>query len=172
MDFQNKPRFEETALRERCSADCSSCPSFPTPFRRIGDSSYCHFTRLSFAAHEGVTFPGDDMTRLLFVICGTLELDHQSDPVRLVTSNQCVCLTRGESYVATAQDPTTDIVVLSMIHRIEFCERDIFDEIPPPLHSDQCPARVGARIGYASGNRTADRRSFRDTPPLRVRTVS
>lgn len=139
MDFQNKPRFEETALRERCAADCSSCPSFPTPFRRIGDSSYCHFTRLSFVEGESITFPGDDMTRLLFVISGTLGLEHQSDSVRLVTSNQCVCLTRGESYLATAQAPTTDIVVLSMIHRIEFCERDIFDKIPPPTAKTAVP---------------------------------
>ena len=34
---------------------------------------------------------------------------------------QCVCLARGERYEATAHDET-HVVVLSLIHRIEFCE--------------------------------------------------
>lgn len=151
MDFQTKPQFEETALRESCTADCSSCPSFPTPFRRIGDSAYCHFKRLSFAAGEGVSFPGDDVIRLLFVMSGSLGLEHQTDSVRMVTSKQCVCLTRGESYVATAQDRSTEIVVLSMIHRIEFCERDIFDKIPPPSVRTGVPREVAPVLAMHPG---------------------
>lgn len=131
MDYQPQPQFEESALKESCSADCSSCPAFPAPFRRIGDSTYCRFSQLTFAAGEGVTFPADRMVRILFVMSGSLRLEHGNDTVRLVTSKQCVCLARSERFVVTAQDDETHVVVLSLIHRIEFCEQDIFDKVMP-----------------------------------------
>lgn len=39
----------------------------------------------------------------------------------------CLPGARNEQFVATAQDVETRIVVLSLIHRIEFCEQDFFD---------------------------------------------
>lgn len=129
MDSQNKPQFVESALTESCQADCSSCPTFPAPFRRIGDSTYCHFAQLSFDAGNGVTFPADRMVRILFILSGSLKLE-QGRVVKLITSKQCACLARGERFVATAQDATR-VVVLSLIHRIEFCEQDIFDKAMP-----------------------------------------
>lgn len=131
MDYQPQPQFEESALKESCSADCSSCPTFSAPFRRIGDSTYCRFSQLTFAAGEGVAFPADRMVRILFVMSGSLRLEHGNDTVRLVTSKQCVCLARSERFVVTAQDDETHVVVLSLIHRIEFCEQDIFDKVMP-----------------------------------------
>ena len=131
MDYQPKPQFVESALKENCPADCSRCPTFPAPFRRIGDSSYCRFTSASYAAGEGITFPGDRMVHILFVMSGSLKLEHASDAVRLVTSKQCVCLARGERYVVTAQDDDTHVVTLSLIHRIEFCEQDLFNKAMP-----------------------------------------
>lgn len=131
MDFQPKPQYVETALKENCPADCSSCPTFPAPFRRIGDSTYCRFAQMTFAAGNGVTFPGDRMVRIIFVMSGSLKIERPSDSVRLITSKQCACLARGEQFVATAQDDDTRLVVLSLIHRIEFCEQDIFDKAMP-----------------------------------------
>lgn len=129
MDLQPKPQFVESALKESCPADCSSCPTFPAPFRRIGDSTYCRFAQTSFLAGEGVVFPADRMVRILFVLSGSLKLEHRQT-VKLVTSKQCACLARGERYEATAQDDAR-VVVLSLIHRIEFCEQDIFDRQMP-----------------------------------------
>ena len=71
------------------------------------------------------------MVRILFILSGSLKLEHGTDTVRLVTSKQCVCLTRNERFLATAQDDDTHVVVLSLIHRIEFCEQDIFDKVMP-----------------------------------------
>lgn len=130
MDYQPKPQFVESALKESCPADCSSCPTFPAPFRRIGDSTYCRFAHLVFDAGQGMTFPGDRMVRILFVLSGALLLEHDGDAGRLVTSKQCACLARGERFVATARDDAR-VVVLSLIHRIEFCEQDIFDRVMP-----------------------------------------
>ena len=78
-----------------------------------------------------MTFPADRMVRILFVMSGSLRLEHGNDTVRLVTSKQCVCLARSERFVVTAQDDETHVVVLSLIHRIEFCEQDIFDKVMP-----------------------------------------
>lgn len=128
MDFQPKPQFVEPALKECCSADCSSCPTFPTPFRRIGDTSYCRFSQLSFAAGEGVTFPADRTVRILFVLSGAVRIEHDADTARLATSKQCVCLARNESFIATAQDADTRVVVLSLILRVEFCGQDLLDK--------------------------------------------
>ena len=129
MDYQPQPQFVESSLKESCTADCSSCPTFPAPFRRIGDSTYCRFSELTFAAGEGASFPADRMVRILFVMSGSLMMEH-GDTVRLVTSKQYVCLARGERFVTTAQDDA-HVVVLSLIHRIEFCEQDIFDKVMP-----------------------------------------
>ena len=85
MDYQIKQQFVEAGLKENCPADCSSCPTFPAPFRRIGDSNYCRFAQISFSAGEGVTFPADRMVRILFVMSGSLMMEH-GDTVRLVTS--------------------------------------------------------------------------------------
>lgn len=72
------------------------------------------------------------MVRILFVMSGSL-MEH-GDTVRLVTSKQYVCLARGERFV-TAQD---DAHVVLLIHRIEFCEQDIFDKVMPRYgHPDQ-----------------------------------
>jgi AraC-like DNA-binding protein len=126
---QTKPQFVELALKENCPADCSSCPTFPAPFRRIGDSNYCRFVQMTLTPGEGVTFPADRMVRILFVMSGALMIEH-GETMCLVTSRQYVCLARGERFVATAQDEA-NIVVLSLIHRIEFCEQDIFDKVMP-----------------------------------------
>ena len=128
---QIKPQFVELALKENCPADCSSCPTFPAPFRRIGDSNYCRFAQMTLTPGEGVTFSADRMVRILFILSGSLKLEHGTDTVRLVTSKQCVCLARNERFLATAQDDDTHVVVLSLIHRIEFCEQDIFDKVMP-----------------------------------------
>lgn len=127
--MQPKPQFVEAALKEHCPADCSSCPTFPAPFRRIGESTYCHFVQRTFTSGEGVVFPADRMLRILFVLSGTVALGHGKN-VRLVTSMQCACLSRGERFVATAQNEA-HVVVLSLIHRIEFCEQDIFTQEMP-----------------------------------------
>ena len=71
------------------------------------------------------------MVRILFILSGSLKLEHGTDTVRLVTSKQCVCLARNERFLATAQDDDTHVVVLSLIHRVEFCEQDIFDKVMP-----------------------------------------
>ena len=71
------------------------------------------------------------MVCILFILSGSLKLEHGTDTVRLVTSKQCVCLARNERFLATAQDDDTHVVVLSLIHRIEFCEQDIFDKVMP-----------------------------------------
>ena len=71
------------------------------------------------------------MVRILFILSGSLKLEHGTDTIRLVTSKQCVCLARNERFLATAQDDDTHVVVLSLIHRIEFCEQDIFDKVMP-----------------------------------------
>lgn len=131
-DYQNKPQFVESASRESCSADCSSCPTFPAPFRRIGDSTYCRFSELNFPYREGVTFAADRMVRILFVLSGAVSLSHDDDSSRLVAAQQCACLARGKRYTIVAAEDATRVVVLSLIHRIEFCERDIFDRAMPP----------------------------------------
>lgn len=126
MDFQTKPRFEESVLMEDCTADCSSCPTFPAPFRRIGDSSNCRFSNNQLAAGERFSFPADHVVRMLFVFSGSLRLKCGSDTVRLVTSKQCVCLACNEAFEATAQDDDTRVVSLALVHRIELCEQDFF----------------------------------------------
>ena len=133
MDSQPKPQFEESALKECCSADCSSCPTFPAPFRRIGDSSYCRFSQLSLAAGEGLAFSAGRVVRILFILSGSLRIepdaDNRTGAARLATSKQCVCLDRNEAFLATAQDADTRVVVLSLILRVEFCCQDLLDNL-------------------------------------------
>lgn len=130
MSIQSKPNFTEASLKESCTADCSNCATFPAPFRRIGDSTYCRFASLTLSVGEEIRFPGDRMVRILFVLSGSLMLENGNDTSRMVTSKQCACLARGERYDVTARDEA-NVVVLSLIHRIEFCEQDIFDKVMP-----------------------------------------
>lgn len=130
MDRQLIPHFVEPALKESCPADCSSCPTFPAPFRRVGESNYCRFAQVTLGAGQGVCFPADRMVRILFVLSGTLSVKHAGGTTRLATSSQCVCLPRGECFDVVARDDA-HMVVLSLIHRIEFCEKDIFDKAMP-----------------------------------------
>lgn len=130
MENKPKPQFLEAALKESCSADCSNCQTFPAPFRRIGDSTYCRFAQLNIETGRGVTFAADRLVRILFVLSGALTIEHEGEAPRMVGSKQCACLARGERYVAQAHDDA-QVVVLSLIHRIEFCEQDIFNREMP-----------------------------------------
>lgn len=125
-----RPQYVEAALKSNCPADCSSCPTFPAPFRRIGDATYCRFAELKLPAGEGVTFAADRMVRILFVMSGSLALNENGSEMKLVTSKHSVCLARGHVFTVTAKDDAR-VVVLSLIHRIEFCEQDIFDREMP-----------------------------------------
>lgn len=130
MEVQPKPLFVESTLKSSsCSSDCSSCPTFPAPFRRIGESSYCRFTQISCAAGEGLSTPGDRMVRILFLLSGSLTVRHGVEEKQL-EANQCVCMARNQRYEFTAQE-NAQMVMLSLIHRIEFCEQDIFNSQMP-----------------------------------------
>ncbi len=150
----SKPQFVEPALKENCPSDCSSCPSFPAPFRRIGESTYCRFAELNLAAGEGLTFQAERLVRILFVMSGGLEIAHDGT-TRHVGPQQCVCLERGAYYAATAKEDTF-VVVLSLIHRIEFCEQDIFNEEMPydtTVPTDSMPQLpMHPAIGQLLGN--------------------
>ncbi len=120
-------RFVEPAAQQHCTADCSRCASFPAPFRRVGESSYCHFTPLEVARGRELLFPADRMMRILFLLDGEFSLTHEEDEARQIAAGHTVCLSHGENYRIAAVQPCR-IVVLSMILRIEFCEQDIFDD--------------------------------------------
>ena len=137
MDYQPKPQFVESVWRERCAADCSRCPTFPAPFRRLGESSYCHFSQVTFQSGEGVTFQADDKSYLLFVLAGSLVLEHAEEPSRLIPSKQCVCLGRNSGCTITACDDETRIVVLALMHHMELCEQDVF--LDPALQGETVP---------------------------------
>ncbi len=102
--------------------------SVPSHRRRL----LCRFTRIEFDAGEGVRFPSDGKVYVLFVLSGSLMLEQPEQPARLVTSKQCVCLERDAVCQVTAQDGGTCVVVLSLLHHMEFCEQDIFGEGPLP----------------------------------------
>lgn len=127
MDYQTKPQFEELPWRECCTADCSRCPTFSSPFRRVGDVAYCRFALLSFRqVGDGLRFNPDRIVRLVFVLSGSLKFERANDPVRLITSKQCACLPCGEPFSLTGQDEGTRAVVLSLSRGLGFCEGDIF----------------------------------------------
>lgn len=135
-----KPQFVESGLKEHCPADCSSCPTFPAPFRRIGESTYCRFVDRTLREGEGVVFAADRMLRILFVLTGSLTLEHDKSSVSLA-AGKCVCLSRGERFCMTAEAQSR-VMILSLIHRIEFCEQDIFDREMPydtVLQNDVAP---------------------------------
>ena len=123
MDYQPKPQFVELAWSEGCAADC---PTFPAPFRRAGNASYCRFSLLSFQhAGDGVCFNSDRTVRLVFVLTGSLKFEQANDPVRLITSKQYACLPFDKSFSLTGQDEGSRAVVLSLSRGIGFCEGDI-----------------------------------------------
>ena len=127
MDYQTKPQFVELPWRECCTADCSRCPTFSSPFRRVGDVAYCRFALLSFRqVGDGLRFNPDRIVRLVFVLSGSLKFERANDPVRLITSKQCACLPCGEPFSLTGQDEGTRAVVLSLSRGLGFCEGDIF----------------------------------------------
>ncbi len=82
--------------------------------------------------------------RLLFVLSGTLKLEHGSDPLRLATSKQCSCLACNEEYSIAAQGDEARVVVLALDHRIELCESDIFDRKSP--HATVVPTEASPML--------------------------
>ena len=127
-----------------CGSDCSSCRTFPTPYRRIGESASCCFTQRTVVAEDRISFPADSLVRILFVLEGGIRIEDGNGSQRAISEHNCVCLQRGTVYAMTA---ATDahIVLLSMMHRIEFCESDIFDREMP--HDTVVPADVAPTLG-------------------------
>lgn len=113
-----------------CSADCSSCRVFPSPYRRIGESPYCRFTQHRLSMDEQLPFVGDRLVRILFVKTGSLQIEDGVGNVKEVVAHQCVCLGRGMGYVVTSTDQT-HVVMLALLQRLEFCEQDIYDREKP-----------------------------------------
>lgn len=74
--------------------------------------------------------PGDRLVRILFLMSGSLRLEDTAGHPRMIVSRQYVCLSRGDTYVATAA-ADCEIVMLTLLHRIEFCEQDIYDREMP-----------------------------------------
>lgn len=134
------PRYTESN-NTSCLTDCSNCKVFPAPFRRIGESDSCSFTEIRLTPGEEQTLVGNRMIRIIFLISGSLRLEANGMTPRFITSKQCVCLSRGDAFKITAQD-SAHIALLSLIHRIEFCEQDIFDKEMPydtVIPSDKAP---------------------------------
>ncbi len=128
MDSQPKPQFVESALKECCSADCSSCPTFPAPFRRIGDSSYCRFSRNSCSPPEGVTFPADRTVRILFILSGSLRIPNATPiPCAWLPRNSASAWPGTNRSSLRPRTPETRVVALSLILRVEFCGQDLLD---------------------------------------------
>ncbi|MEG2369577.1 MAG: AraC family transcriptional regulator [Alistipes sp.] len=113
-----------------CLADCSNCHTFPAPFRRIGEADCCEFSQHTLIEGESITFNKDRMVRILFLTSGSLELTIESNETRTIEAKQCVCLARGEVFVLTPREKS-QFTLLSLIHRVEFCEQDIFDRDMP-----------------------------------------
>lgn len=118
------------ATKKVCGSDCSNCRTFPAPYRRIGESASCRFTQQVATTGSRFSFPADSLLRILFVLEGGMSIEACDDLSRNITRYQCVCLPRGSAFEATATADTR-IVLLSMMHRIEFCESDIFDREMP-----------------------------------------
>ena len=140
MDYQPKPQGVESALMKSCAADCCSCPTFPAPFRRIGDSTHCKFSQLPGAVGQPVAFPADHLVRMLFVMSGSIRIVYGTNVVRLVTSKQSICLLCNEPLSVTAQDEETRVILLEVDHRLEFCDRDLFDKALP--HDTEIPSET------------------------------
>lgn len=123
---------EDTMLAAKrvCSADCSSCRTFPPPYRRIGESASCRFTQQTVAAGTRLPFPGDSQMRILFVLTGEVRVEDGTETLRMLAAQKCICLPRGSAFVLTAT-ADSHLILLSMMHRIEFCEADIFDREMP-----------------------------------------
>lgn len=118
------------ASKKICGADCSNCHTFPAPYRRIGESASCHFTQESVSAGTRLPYPGDSMVRILFVLSGEMRVEDGADMLKTLSAHKCICLPRGSAFVLTAVSDA-HLVILSMMHRIEFCESDIFDREMP-----------------------------------------
>lgn len=118
------------ASKKICGADCSNCRTFPTPYRRIGESASCRFTQESVPAGARLPYPGDSMVRILFVLSGEMRVEDGAGMRKNLSAHKCICLSRGSAFVLTAV-ADAHIVLLSMMHRIEFCESDIFDREMP-----------------------------------------
>ena len=127
------------ASKKICGSDCSSCRTFPAPYRRIGESASCRFTQRTVVAGDRISFPPDSLVRILFVLEGGIRIEDRNGLQRTFSAHNCVCLQRGTVFAMTA---VTDahIVLLSMMHRIEFCESDIFDREMP--HDSVVPTDV------------------------------
>lgn len=134
MDVPPRLHFNDPAPSEQCASDCSNCPTFPAPVRRIGDAAYCRFTPLNLRANQSMIFAADRKIRLIFVLEGTAELSHEAKSKRLAPMHYA-CLGRGESFAATART-NLRAVVLALDHRIEFCE----ENLPDTLSSGQAAA--------------------------------
>lgn len=124
--------IEDTMLASKkvCGSDCSNCRTFPAPYRRIGESASCRFTQQTVKAGTRIPFPADSLVRILFVLEGQMRIEDDKDMQRSLSTHKCICLPRGTVFIVTA---VTDarLVLLSMMHRIEFCESDIFDREMP-----------------------------------------
>ncbi|MEG2612737.1 MAG: AraC family transcriptional regulator [Alistipes sp.] len=131
MSYQNYTiENKETTHTELCSADCSSCRVFPSPYRRISESPYCRFTQHTLIEGERMPFVGDRLVRVLFIESGSFQIEDGVGNVREVTPHQCVCLSRGLGYVVTARAESR-MVMLALLQRLEFCEQDIYDREKP-----------------------------------------
>lgn len=120
----------EGCLPEVCAADCNSCRKFPVAYRRVGESPFCRFLQYTMASGAQMPFPSDRMARILFLESGSLRLEDGDGNKRRISSGQFVCLARGTAYVVTAT-ANLRVVVLTLHHRIEFSEQDIYDRDMP-----------------------------------------
>lgn len=138
--FQDYPLYKEEVLKGGCPSDCSSCPTFPASFRRIGEASYSRFVYKTLAPQKGLAFAADRMLRIVFVLSGSLTVS-DLDTNKVLSAGDCVCLARKRSFSIRACEESR-VVILSLIHRIEFCEQDIFDKEMPRdtvIASDMLP---------------------------------
>ncbi len=136
---------EDTMLASKkvCGADCSNCRTFPAPYRRIGESASCRFMQQTVAAGTRIPFPADSLVRILFVLEGGMRIEDGNGLDRSLSAHKCICLQRGSAFVVTALTDT-HIVLLSMMHRIEFCESDIFDREMP--HDTVVPVDIAPTL--------------------------
>lgn len=120
----------EGCLPEVCSADCNSCRKFPVAFRRIGESPFCRFSQYTMASGTQMPFASDRMVRIFFLESGSFWIEDGDGNKRLISAGQFACLARGATYLVTAMS-NLRVVMLTLHHRIEFCEQDIYDRDMP-----------------------------------------